>query len=252
MNVVKTFRTLGILLATILPASALPAGSPPTLLDHLNVVLVRQWYPHAKKADVEKNLPNILQAIRKVGWENDNDLISYIFATIAAENAQFTPDAEVMTTKGKYANTLNSDRPFGRYDEDIATAIKLGNSIYGGLDSIRLHEMHGDQVTDYKNGEIYRGRGFIQLTGRANYRRYGELIGVGDDLEKQPEKAGDSEIASLLLVGYLKPAESAIKKCLARKDLRCARKIVNTAALGLDSFAHVYEKSHAVLASGKP
>jgi hypothetical protein len=196
---------------------------------------------------VEKYVPYVFAALRRARWSDDRDLIAYVFATIAAENEQFAPSAEVVAIKGKYANTLNTSRPFGRYDEDIATAIKLGNSIYGGLDSIRLHEMHGDSVTDYKNGELYRGRGFIQLTGRANYRKYGEAIGVGDDLEKHPEKAADPELASLLLVAYLKPAEPTIKNCISRGDLRCARKVVNTAALGIDRFKDVYRKAQASL-----
>jgi hypothetical protein len=29
---------------------------------------------------------------------------------------------------------------------------KLGNSTYGGKDSVCLHEMHGDEIVDYKNG----------------------------------------------------------------------------------------------------
>jgi peptidoglycan L-alanyl-D-glutamate endopeptidase CwlK len=221
--------------------------APATLLERIDARAVQQWYPQASSANVKKYVPYVFSALRRAKWNNDRDLIAYVFATIAAENEQFAPSAEVVAIKGKYANTLNTSRPFGRYDEDIATAIKLGNSIYGGLDSIRLHEMHGDPVTDYKNGELYRGRGFIQLTGRASYRKYGEAIGVGDDLEIHPEKAGDPELASLLLVAYLKPAEPTIKNCINRGDLRCARKVVNTAALGLDRFTNVFRKAQASL-----
>lgn len=45
------------------------------------------------------------------------------------------------------------------------------------------------------DGKRYKGRGPIQLTGRANYRRYGQRVGI--DLEAHPE------VAALPSVGML-------------------------------------------------
>jgi len=43
------------------------------------------------------------------------------------------------------------------------------------------------------DGRRYKGRGLIMITGHANYRRVGALIGV--DLEAHPERAEEPEIA---------------------------------------------------------
>lgn len=44
----------------------------------------------------------------------------------------------------------------------------------------------------------YWGRGFVQLTWEANYRKYSELLGI--DLVKNPERASEPAIACYVLV----------------------------------------------------
>jgi len=39
------------------------------------------------------------------------------------------------------------------------------------------------------DGYRYRGRGYVQITGRANYLRVGRAIGLRDELVEHPEKA---------------------------------------------------------------
>jgi murein DD-endopeptidase MepM/ murein hydrolase activator NlpD len=50
------------------------------------------------------------------------------------------------------------------------------------------------------DGERYKGRGFIQLTGRSNYEIFGKKI--GQDLINNPELAADPEIAAQIALSY--------------------------------------------------
>lgn len=52
------------------------------------------------------------------------------------------------------------------------------------------------------DGVRYKGRGIFQLTGRANYKRIGQLIGY--DLENNPQLAATPEISVLTALEYWK------------------------------------------------
>jgi len=77
---------------------------------------------------------------------------------------------------------------------------------YGGYDY--FERMYGPQTSVGQSlgnvyqgdGARYHGRGFIQLTGRSNYRTYGGLFGI--DLEGDPDQAKDPYWASGAMVTY--------------------------------------------------
>jgi Predicted chitinase len=52
------------------------------------------------------------------------------------------------------------------------------------------------------DGKLFKGRGPIQITGRANYRRYGKKIGI--DIERHPEIAALPSIGLHLALEYWK------------------------------------------------
>lgn len=60
------------------------------------------------------------------------------------------------------------------------------------------------------DGKLFRGRGYVQLTFRENYRKFSQALGI--DLENDPDKAAEPEIAATVLavgmsrVGYRRPS----------------------------------------------
>jgi len=96
-------------------------------------------------------------------WQNLSQL-SYGLATFMWETAHhFTPVTEF--GQPSYFDKYNAGTPIG---------VRLGNTQPG-------------------DGFRFRGRGYVQITGRANYERIGRLLGV--DLTGNPERALDPEIA---------------------------------------------------------
>lgn len=65
----------------------------------------------------------------------------------------------------------------------------------------KAYEGRKDLGNIYKgDGVRYKGRGYIQITGRANYRFFGNIIGY--DIETHPELAEDYEISVLTSLAY--------------------------------------------------
>ena len=54
--------------------------------------------------------------------------------------------------------------------------------------------------TEPGDGARYKGRGFIQITGRSNYEKAGKALGI--DLVNHPEKAEDPEVAAKVAAWY--------------------------------------------------
>jgi hypothetical protein len=60
-----------------------------------------------------------------------------------------------------------------------------------------MAESKGKLVDEVGNKSMYRGRGYIQLTGKNNYEYFGKKLGI--DLVKNPELANDPEIAAKIV-----------------------------------------------------
>lgn len=100
-----------------------------------------------------------------------------------------------------------------------------------------------------KNGLPYFGRGLIQLTGKANYQKYGDLIGVDlvNDGDKALEPNNSYKIASQFLSqkrggSYAKNGVNRSTFDMARDgDLTKARKSVNGGTKGLEEVNKYYK-----------
>ncbi len=72
---------------------------------------------------------------------------------------------------------------------------------YGGPANFARYDWRRDLGnTKAGDGARYHGRGIFQLTGRANYRRYGALTGL--DLEGFPERAKEPAVSLAIAFAY--------------------------------------------------
>lgn len=183
---------------------------PAPLAVPLSLALVRPLFPATKAANIQRYLPYVLAALEACDLV-DRAMLCMALATIRAESEGFLPIAEFPSQ----FNTLPGGAPFSAYEGRRA----LGNT----------------QVGD---GARFKGRGFVQLTGRANYLQFGQVLGI--DLAAQPDGANAPEVAALLLAQFLCAHAAPIRTALAAGDLRQARRLVNGGTHGLERFAAVF------------
>ena len=138
--------------------------------------------------------------------------------TRRVENLWFTtPERLVAVWPGRFTDAAAAARHVRRPET-------LANTVYAGRMGNRFD---GD-------GWRFRGRGWLQLTGRANYRRFGRLI--GEDLEETPDRAADPATAWVIAAAYLATRRRAGRTAFewaAAGDARMVTRIVNGATHGL-------------------
>jgi len=194
------------------------AGAAPAVAG-VTAETVSKMFPGVPITNIKENLPFVLQALADAGLA-DKPMVLMALATIRAETGNFTPLSEF---KSKF-NTAPGGPPFGLYDN--------------------RHDLGNQGPPD---GDSFKGRGYIQLTGRSNYQVHGAAIGLGNQLIDNPKLANQPDIAAKLLASFIKSKEQAIRNALKAGNLKKARKLVNGGSHGLDEFTKAFNTGKSLL-----
>lgn len=109
----------------------------------------------------------------------------------------------------------------------------LGNKVYGG----RMGN------TEPGDGYKYRGRGFIQLTGRANYSKYGQQTGF--DLVNNPDLLLQIGVSAQVAAAYW--ADHGLNALADQNNLQAITRGINGGLNGLESREAYLNKILALL-----
>jgi len=83
--------------------------------------------------------------------------------------------------------------------------------------------------TQAGDGKLFKGRGPIQLTGRANYRKYGRVLGI--DFERHPEIVALPSIGLWVACEYWK--QTGLNAIADRDDVTAVTRRINGGTNGL-------------------
>ena len=191
--------------------------TPPPAIDltgdgkkDLDVAHTSRVFPATKPANIARYLPYV-EAALAMAKLTDRAMVLGALGTIRAETEGFVPITEFVSS----FNTKPGSPPYSSYDNRPS----LGNTQPG-------------------DGAKFKGRGFVQLTGRANYTKFSGPIGLS--IVDQPDLANAPEVAAVLLAAFLANCAPAFRAAIAKNNFAAARKLVNGGGHGLAQFTDVY------------
>lgn len=129
--------------------------------------------------------------------------------------------------------------------------LRFMEEIWGPTPQQRRYEPPSDLAarlgnTQRGDGARFKGRGPIQITGRANYRKYGDLLGV--DLAEMPELAATPQIA--FAIAGLFWQTNGLNELADVQDFTRITKRINGGFNGLPSRQKYYARALQVLDTG--
>jgi len=108
---------------------------------------------------------------------------------------------------------------------------ELGNNSY-------FTKYEGRMGNGVGEGAKYKGRGFIQLTGKNNYKAYGKRLGI--DLLNAPALAEDPNIALQIACMYWN--DHKLNHYADKEDIKAITKAINGGYNGLDDRIKLYKR----------
>ncbi|HMD87352.1 MAG TPA: peptidoglycan-binding protein [Terriglobia bacterium] len=200
-------------------ANTLAALTMPSVTSNVTLDVVAPMFPATPRVNIQFHLPFVLKALLDATLA-DKSMVLMALGTIRAETGSFLPIDEFESQ----FNTPPGGPPYALYDNRA----DLGNQ--GPPD-----------------GANFKGRGFIQLTGRNNYTKFSQVIGLGDQLVQNPDLANDPDIAAKLLAAFLRAKATQIRQALQINDLATARKLVNGGTHGLADFEDAFNRGQPLI-----
>jgi putative chitinase len=182
----------------------------------LTIDQLRRIMPNLAAAKAESLLPYLNAAMAEFGI--DTLLRTAAFAAqLAHESGEFRWMEEIWGPTSAQK----------RYEPQTDLSKRLGNIEAG-------------------DGLRFKGRGPIQLTGRANYSRFGELLGL--ELIDAPAQAAAPEVAFRIAALFWK--SRGLNELAEAGDFREVTRRINGGFNGLEDRLGYYERAKSVLASG--
>jgi putative chitinase len=212
-------QSVGLPADSIVGPNTIAALKMPSVTSNITLHQVLPMFPGTPRVNAQFHLPFVLKALCDAELA-DKSMVLVALGTIRAEAAIFQPVEEIISC----FNTSAGGHPFDKYDNRR----DLGNQ--GPPDGAR-----------------FKGRGFVQLTGRTNYQLFSKAIGLGQQLVDDPERAIDPDIAARLLAAFLKDKEEPIRRALQAQDRAGVRKLVNGGSHGLEHFEDVFQRGQALV-----
>lgn len=183
------------------------------------------------KQDVKQNLGDVKAALMKRGM-GDEKYLNAVLGNVMKESG-----GKVQNENLNYGKTSNDrirsifgSRARGKTDQELneikSSPESMGEFMYGKDTKI------GRSMGNLEPGDgfKYRGRGYIQLTGKSNYAAASQAIFGDDTLVKNPDLVNDPKIAADVVAWYMERGKSSMAKKMGIDDKNMTQEQANLLA----------------------
>ncbi len=183
------------------------------------------------KANFNTQVAEILYPSMNRSYIDKNVRRAACFLATCAIESKFTKLVENMNYSAKRLSEVWPKRFKGEDGKPNNLALKIANNPEAIANSVYANRM-GNGPAETGDGWRFRGRGYIHLTGKDNYKRYGEYLGL--DLENNPELAEKEDIAAEIAAEFW--YRSDLNEAADVLDLVAIRRKVNGGLIGFGEF----------------
>jgi len=183
------------------------------------------------KANFNTQVAEILYPSMNKRYIDRNEKRVACFLATCAVESKFTKLVENMNYSAKRLSEVWPKRFKGEDGKPNNLALKIANNPEAIANTVYANRM-GNGPAETGDGWRFRGRGFIPLTGRYNYIRYGEYLGL--DLEGNPDLAEKEDNAAEIAAEFW--YRSDLNEAADVLDLIAIRRKVNGGLIGFGEF----------------
>lgn len=187
---------------TGLGAASMIAGGGSAAYDAYKTKTQPTQQPSAHVQQVQTPQPKV-QAPQAKPEVNQAQAVSHAQDLLATRGAQVLQKAA--KAAGLKGNELAQFMAQCAHETANFTTLKeLGDKNYFKKYDIKFNPEKAKQLGNIRpgDGDLYKGRGFIQLTGRYNYKKAGEALGL--PLEKKPQLVERPDVAAKVALWFWK------------------------------------------------
>ena len=183
------------------------------------------------KTNFNPSVAEILYPSMQKRYIDRNEKRVACFLATCAVESNFTKLVENMNYSAKRLADVWPKRFKGEDGKPNSLALKIANNPEAIANVVYANRM-GNGPAETGDGWRFRGRGFIPLTGKYNYIKYGKYLGI--DLENNPDLAEKEDIAAGIAAEFWH--RSDLNEAADVLDLIAIRKKVNGGLIGFGEF----------------
>lgn len=217
------------LVARATPASRPMASRTPTAAEidalcEITPAKLRRLSNSRVSADNLATYAAALERHRRGGEINTLLRVTHFLSQLAHECTRYSRMVESFAYSPTSANNTFSRIQSEAHATELLAADRTGEAF---ANHVYATSNGNNQAGD---GYRFRGRGFIQLTGRANYKSMSDkLVNLSIDLVSDPDRAAEADTAARIAVGYW--TDRKINAAADRDDVSAVTRLINGPAL---------------------